>query len=387
MSASELVRRFARASRWLLLPAAIAGGLAYQRSRPVEARIVEVDAGEVRLEAVGIGTVESEVVVALSFTATGRITALALSEGQAVKVGDAIGTLDVATLEKQKAVAEAGIGLANAGLQKAQADLARAEASREVAKLELARTESLHASGVTSQAALDAAKERALRTEAEAAAARAAIAQSRGAYVVAKESVAVQAQQVSDGVLRSPVDGIVVKRHHEVGDVVGLGTPVYTVASTRKIWARVWVDETALPRLREGAEATVRLRGDEQRPLRAKLDRVSPEADRQTHEVLVDLELVDRPERLVFGQRAEALILLERRSAAIRAPRTACDAAAGKCWLAEGGRIAEARVAFGLAGREHVEILEGLSPGARLVDRAGFVAEPPAGKRITERAP
>ena len=42
MSASELVRRFARASRWLLLPAAIAGGLAYQRSRPVEARIVEV---------------------------------------------------------------------------------------------------------------------------------------------------------------------------------------------------------------------------------------------------------------------------------------------------------------------------------------------------------
>lgn len=387
MSLSNLGRGLAKLAPWLLLPAAVAGGLAFQKTRPVEARVVEADAGEVRLEAIGIGTVESEAVVALSFTATGRITALALAEGQAVKVGDAIGTLDVATLEKQKAVAEAGIGLANAGLQKAQADLARAEASREVAKLELARTESLFASGVMSQAALDAAKERALRTEAEAAAARAAIAQSRGAYVVAKESVAVQAQQVSDGVLRSPVDGIVVKRHHEVGDVVGLGTPVYTVASTRKIWARVWVDETALPRLREGAEARVLLRGDEARPLRAKLDRVSPEADRQTHEVLVDLELVDRPERLVFGQRAEALILLERRDAVTRAPRTACDVQAGRCWLAEGGRIAEARVAFGLAGRERVEIVEGLSPGARLVDRASFTSEPPVGRRITEKSP
>jgi RND family efflux transporter MFP subunit len=387
MSLSNLGRRLARASLWLLLPAAVVGGVAFQKTRPVEARVVEVDTGEVRLEAIGIGTVESEAVVALSFTATGRITELALAEGQVVKVGDVIGALDLATLEKQKAVAEAGIGLANAGLAKANADLARAEATRDVAKLELARTESLVASGVMSHAALDAAKERALRSEAEAAAARAAIAQSRGAYVVARESVAVQVQQVSDGVLRSPVDGIAVKRHHEVGDVVGVGTPVYTVASTRKIWARVWVDETALARLREGAEASVRLRGDEGRPLRAKLDRVSPEADRQTHEVLVDLELVDRPERVVFGQRAEALILLEQRSAAIRAPRTACDLAAGKCWLAEGGRIAEARVAFGLSGREHVEILEGLSPGARLVDRAGFVAEPPAGKRITERAP
>jgi HlyD family secretion protein len=304
-----------------------------------------------------------------------------------VKVGDVIGTLDVATLEKQKAVAEAGIGLANAGLAKAQADLARAEATRDVAKLELTRTENLVASGVMSQAALDAAKERALRTEAEAAAARAAIAQSRGAYVVAKESVAVQVQQVSDGVLRSPVDGIVVKRHHEVGDVVGMGTPVYTVASTRKIWARVWVDEMALPRLREGAEARVLLRGDESNPLRAKLDRVSPEADRQTHEVLVDLELVDRPARLVFGQRAEALILLDERSGVTRAPRTACDASVGKCWLAEGGRISEALVGFGLVGRDYVEVVEGLSPGARLVDRASFTTDPPTGRRITEKAP
>ena len=60
------------------------------------------------------------------------------------------------------------------------------------------------------------------------------------------------------------------------------------MASTRKILARVWIDESSLHDLHDGQEARVTLRSAPSRTLRARLDRVAAEADRQTHEVLAD---------------------------------------------------------------------------------------------------
>jgi HlyD family secretion protein len=367
---------------WALVPLLAGGAALAWRERPVEARLVEVDAGPVRVEAVGVGTVESELVVSLSFTTSGRVLSLAAVEGQTVRAGDVLATLDVEAASRQKVVTEAGIDVASASVARAGAELERAKAADDVAKLELGRLEALVAAGAATQSALDGAVERARRTSAELDAARAAVTERRGAVVVARQTVAVQQRVVDDGVLRSPVDGVVVRRHHEVGDVVGTGAPVFVIASTRKVWARVWVDETALSRLREGAAAEVVLRGDEARPLRARLDRVAPEADRRTHEVMVDLELLERPERLVFGQRAEARIVLEEQRAEARAPRAACDVASARCWADQDGRIVEVPVRLGLVGGDHVVIEDGLTAGAWIVDRSLLTKDPPVGKRI-----
>ena len=107
----------------------------------------------------------------------------------------------------------------------------------------------------------------------------------------------------------------------------------------------------------------------------------------QTHEAQVDLELLERPARLVLGQRAEAAILLEKREGVTVAPRTACDPEGQRCWAERDGRITEVPVALGLAGGDRVEIVRGLVPGDRVVDRGALGREPPVGRRIRRDTP
>src|SRR5690606_35633158 len=121
-----------------------------------------------------------------------------------------------------------------------------------------------------------------------------------------------------------------------------------------------WVDESSLHDLHEGQEARVTFRSDPSRSLRARLDRVAVEADRQTHEVLVDLELVERPSRLVLGERADGAIVVERRDAVMRVRRGVCEAARGVCLVDRGGVVASVDVRFGLVGSEWIEVESGL---------------------------
>ncbi|MCK6588494.1 MAG: efflux RND transporter periplasmic adaptor subunit [Polyangiaceae bacterium] len=367
--------------------AGVAGSAVALRQRPITVRPHVIDAGDVRREAIGTGSLESDATVVLAFTAAGRIVSIDADEGQSVAEGAVVGTMDLSNVERERSVAAAGVSLASAAVVRAEADIDRAKTARDAAKVELVRTRALYDGGAASRATLDEAQEQLDRAEAELRAAQASRAQGHGGVVVARETVALHARRADDGVLRSPVDGIVVRRHAEPGDVVGVGAPVLTVASSRKVLARVWVDEIHLTSLAEGQEAQVTLRGAGAAPLPARVDRIAPEVDRQTHEVLVELELLARPPRFAFGQRVDARILLEVRRSVPRVPRAACDPGSGACLVEREGRLAAVPVRPGLVGTEHAELLEGLAPGDVIIDQSSLDAPPPLGRRVRRGAP
>lgn len=376
-----------RAGGAALVVLAAAAGVGIVRQRPIPVRTHVVDAGDVRREAFGTGTLESDATIVLAFTAPGRIVSLAADEGEPVTAGAVVGSVDLASVAHERSVAAAGVSLAAAAVARADADIARATTAHDAAKVELARARALHDAGAVSRATLDAAQEMVDRTAAELVAARAARAQGHGSVAVARETVALHERRVDDAVLRSPVDGIVVRRHAEPGDVVGVGAPVLTVAATGKLLARVWVDEIHLPSLAEGQAAEVTLRGAERAPLPARVHRIAPEVDRQTHEVLVELELVGRPPRLAFGQRVDARITLEARSGVARVPRSVCDPTRGSCLVLREDRLAEAPVASGLVGTDHAEVASGLAVGDVVVDASALDAPPPIGRRARVGSP
>jgi HlyD family secretion protein len=57
--------------------------------------------------------------------------------------------------------------------------------------------------------------------------------------------------------LKAPVRGIVQNRILEVGDIAGPERPVYTIALTEPVWARVYLAEPDLGRVRQGQPAQV----------------------------------------------------------------------------------------------------------------------------------
>lgn len=350
-------------AKLLLIPVALAGAFVFWRSRAHEPARALVERGLVRREAMGTGTVESDERVAVAFTAPGRITSLNVDEGDRVSAGQLLATLDVEEAERQVVVARASESHASLSIERGHADVSRAEVALDAAAKELARTSALVASGAVSVAALDAAVEHHGRAEAELRVAAALLKQASAGTEVARAARRREARRVDDGRVVSPFDGVVLSRLHAVGDVVSPGTTVLVIASTEKVLVRAWIDETALPSLREDGEAAVFVRSEPSRSLRGRVDRIGLEADRQTHEVLVDVELLERPTRLAFGQRADVALLLERRDSVVRAPRPFCDVGAGTCLIERDARVERAAISVGLVGDEWLEVTGGLSPG------------------------
>ncbi|NUQ79897.1 MAG: hypothetical protein HUU21_40880, partial [Polyangiaceae bacterium] len=120
--------------------AGVAGSAVALRQRPIAVRPHVIDAGDVRREAIGTGSLESDATVVLAFTAAGRIVSLNADEGQSVAEGAVVGTVDLSNVERERSVAAAGVSLASAAVVRAEADIERAKTARDAAKVELVRT-------------------------------------------------------------------------------------------------------------------------------------------------------------------------------------------------------------------------------------------------------
>jgi RND family efflux transporter MFP subunit len=294
-----------------VLLAVLAAASGCERARPVEAASPPPVARAVAGEVFGTGTLESEQSISLGFRVSGRLKQLASDQGDRVVSGQLLATLDPDQARGELELAAAGQGLAASGAARAAAEVRQLEASLDLASKDRQRISELAAAGVVSRAVLDEAEARLAEAEARLQAARAALQVAEGAVVQAARAVGVRQVTLADQQLRSPVEGLVVRRHQESGDVLAAGAPVFTLVSTRKLWVRAWVDETALRSLHEGQATRIVFRSDPGRSFRGRVDRVGHESDRQTHELLVDVELLERPQRLAIGQRADVFVKAE----------------------------------------------------------------------------
>lgn len=82
--------------------------------------------------------------------------------------------------------------------------------------------------------------------------------QTRAAEIErAKGQLGMSQTQVEDTIARSPVDGVVLVKPVDNGEVVAAGTPVLTVGNIAKPWLRGYVKETDLGRVKVGDKVRV----------------------------------------------------------------------------------------------------------------------------------
>jgi HlyD family secretion protein len=73
----------------------------------------------------------------------------------------------------------------------------------------------------------------------------------------AKAQVAVADSQINDTVATSPVDGVVLVKSAEPGEVLAAGTPAVTIGDIDHPWVRAYVQETDLGRVKLGGKVKV----------------------------------------------------------------------------------------------------------------------------------
>lgn len=257
----------------------------------------------------------------------------------------------VASATAARHVADANALAARASLQAAEATLARAEADRvrseqlfregavSAQQLDVART-----AVATASAQRDAAGAQFFAAQLQRQAADAAIQQAQAALAVAEanrrmihvrqlEATGARAQvdqakaalslaltMREHATLRAPIAGVVLSKSVEVGDLVGVGAPVLTVADLSRVFLRVFISETDLGKVKLKQPVEVRIDAFPRRVFMGEVSEISNRAEYtpgnvQTREERVKLVFavkvaVPNPEGLLKpGLPADALIL------------------------------------------------------------------------------
>src|SRR5713226_6728344 len=288
------------------------------------------------------GTIEATQ-VGVAPKIAGRVMKISVQEGQQVEAGQVVAELDAAEVDAQArqaqaavdaartrpAQADASVTLARASvvavslkkraqiesalavLEANKANLAAAEANLQAietnlarAESDLARWEALYREGAVSAEQIDTARSaaKALRAQRDAARAQRDAAQiqlgAAGAGVAQAQALLQQAEILrSYTILKAPMAGVVVAKNAEVGDLVGVGAPVVTVADLSQVYLRVFVSESDFARVKLGQPVDVRVDGFSGRTFRGTVDQINSSAEFTPRNVQTKEERV----KLIFG--------------------------------------------------------------------------------------
>ncbi len=206
------------------------------------------------------GIIEPVTTVELKSKASGEILEISAETGTIVAAGTLLVQIDKRTPRN--------------ALAQTEAELEAAEARRDIAKSQRERSEKLYKSGTLNQVDFETSILEFANAKAE----------------VVRAEVAVENARIAldDTEVRAPIQGTVIVRNVEVGQVissptqdVGGGTELLKMADLRSVQVRALVDETDIGKIFPGQKAIVTVAAYPNQPFNGTVQKVEPTAEEE----------------------------------------------------------------------------------------------------------
>jgi len=239
----------------------------------------------------------------LAFNISGRVEQMRVEEGDKVKKGDLLATLEPQLYDADVEAARADVGAKKAALDRllagsrpqeirqARENVKAIEAQLDEARLTLKRTVQLAKNNFAPQQLLDANQSQVNNLEAQLRAAQQVlslavqgpreedIAQARAQLRASQAQLLLALRRLDYTKLYAKEDGVINTRIVEPGAVVQAMSPVYTVALTSPLWVRTYVGEPDLGRIRPGTKAEIFTDSRPGQPYQGWVGFISPVAE------------------------------------------------------------------------------------------------------------
>ena len=391
--------------RWLLIALILAGCLGVyalaQWLLGPQLPAYRVTRSDVLQTVVASGHVETPLRVDIGSQITGTVSAVPVAEGQTVVAWQPLVVLDnreakAAVAEAQAAVVQAETRLKqirNVGLPTAEQALRRAQANLANASKQFVRAKELQASDAASRAELDQARMTLEVAKADVSSAQLQVETNRSTgsdYSVALSALAQAEANLGTALAKlnyttilAPVDGTLIARSVERGDVVQPGKVLMVLSPAGQTQLVVEIDEKNMASMRLGQTAVASADAYPAQRFDAVVDYINPGVDADRGSVEVKLAVPKPPLYLRQDMTVSVDIEIARHAnTLVLAADAVHDSLTSAPWVMQivGGKAARRPVRLGARGGGKVEILSGLSVGDVAI--SATIANVSDGKRV-----
>ena len=244
-----------------------------------------------------------------------RIVDLCLCEGKTVTKGDVLVRLDDKELRAQ---------------------LQELKAREEFAKRELSRVTELLGRGVATTQAFERISSDLRQIQA---------------------LISVHMEKLDDYTIVAPMDGLVLRRDGEIGEIAEPGQILFRVGVPKPLQVVAEVNEEDIPRVAVGQTVLLRTDAFAGRRLEGKVHEITPMGDPVARTYRIRIALPDDTP-LRFGMSVEANVVASEKVGALLIPADAVQAS--HVFVIDGDRVRRRRVEIGIRGARSVEVLSGL---------------------------
>ena len=317
--------------------------------------------GDIRVIVGSAGVVEPLAAVEVKSKASGEVLELLVETGDHVKAGDLMVRIDPRTVRNR--------------LNQAEAELKAAQSRRTISASQMRRAESLVAQGTFTETDFEQAALELANAEAQVVSADVAVENARIA--------------VDDTEIRAPVDGAIIEKPVEKGQVIssptqdfGGGTLLLKMADLSAVQVRALIDETDIGKVSAGMPAAVTVAAYPNQPFAGEVVKIEPQAvvDQNVTMFAVIVSIRNPDGLLLPGMNAEVDVSIAERRDVLTLPimalRTERDMAATAGILG----IEESALARQVAsGRSEPESTSEAASAVQTISMGGRTIELPEG--------
>ena len=199
--------------------------------------------------------------ITVSSESNGKIVFLNVDEGQELEGQKQVGLIDTLQLyfTKQELFAAKNTVTSKSGNVLSQKSVLAAQL--QTARLEQKRIESMFAENAATKRQVDEINGRVSVILEQ----MKSVGTQNNPILNDLKSIDVQIEKINDQIKKSqiinPINGVVLNKYAEPGEVTGFGKPLYKIADISEMTLRVFVSETQLPQIKIGQEVSVKIDG------------------------------------------------------------------------------------------------------------------------------
>lgn len=179
--------------------------------------------------------------------------------------------------------------------------------------------------------------------------------------------IGAQENRLDTLIIRAPMDGMVLQRTGEVGEIVGPTDVLFSIGQTSRLQVVADINEEEITKVAVGQKAFLTNEAFAQQSLRATVSQITPKGDptKKTFRVYLTLPQ-DTPLRI--GMTVDTNIVYNEKRAAVVVPTDAVST--GAVQVVRDDQVRRVTVSTGIRGSQFVEITAGLTAGTLVLSPA-----------------